>query len=157
MSEDATRRVCIRSVCRRRQLRLLLLAAATALTGFVLHVLLLEGAEKWVRGETMGLSYPLSVTLLAALSSIENGVGVVGLCVLLHAPLSRLRLPARMAVVTVLLLAIKGSLLRQLLMDLLLAGPGWPVLVHDASPWLLNAAMSCVAVYGVDRLLAARA
>lgn len=136
-----------------RYLSYALAAVLTSLTGFCLHVLDAEIVEKWLTGQPMGLSYSLPVTLLAALTSIEVGGGLVVLYGLIRPMLIRQSLLARGGVITLLMLAIKGSLLRQPLMDQIVGGLGWMTLIRDLIPWLNWGLMCLVLVRSYERFI----
>ncbi len=135
-----------------------LTATLTCLTGFSLHVLDVEILEKWLTGQPIGMSYSLSVNLVAALTSIEVGMGLVLLYGLIRPMLTRQSLIARSLVMTLLLLASQGRLLRQPVMNQIVNSPivgglKWQLLVHDLVPWLIWMLMCLVLVWAYERFI----
>ncbi|VVD82732.1 hypothetical protein PHO31112_01196 [Pandoraea horticolens] len=140
-----------------RKVAYALTAALTCLTGFTLHVLDVDILEKWLAGQPMGPSYSLSVTLLAALTSIEVGIGLVLLYGLIRPMLKRQSLIARGLVMALLLLASQGRLLRQLVMDQVVGGLAWQGLIRDLVPWLIWMVMCLVLVWAYERFIQLKA
>ena len=123
---------------KRRILGYVYAAVLTSFTGFFIHVLDAEILEKWSAGQPAGMTYSLPVTLLAAFTSIEIGIGLVLLYGLVRPVLKEYGLIVRGVIMAALLLAIRGSLLRQPLMDQVIGEASWQALMHDLLPWRLT-------------------
>lgn len=128
-------------------------AALTSATGFLLHILAVEILEKWLSDQPIGMTYSPAVTLLAALTSIETGIGMT-LLYHLTFPALRPRPPMfRALIVAALLLAVQGRLFRQALMDQIVGGFAWMSLMQDIVPWVIWGTMSLVLICAYDRFM----
>jgi hypothetical protein len=132
-----------------------LVAALTTLTGFTLHVLDVDYLRNWLFDTPAGPRYSPAITALAALTSIENGMGMVVFYALVRGKLGRHSLPLRAGLLALILLAIKGTLFRNLIMELALAGFGVQTLFNMV-PWIIGLGMSFVLVYSYEHLIGSK-
>lgn len=110
-------------------------ALLTSLAGFTIHVVTVDVIQKWLFGAPAGMSYSRSVTALAAITSLEVGIGLTVLYRLIRPALQKRARIVRVLILTTVLLAIQGILVRQLLMDQIVGGIRWQSLVSDMLRW----------------------
>jgi hypothetical protein len=135
-----------------RSKHVVLVAALTALTGFSIHVFDINYLQVRLF-DIPGPHYSPTINALAALTSIENGLGMVVFYALARDALIRYSLPVRAGMLAVILLAIKGSLFRNMIMEMAIAGPGVQTL-YNLVPWIIGLSMSFVLVYCYEGLVA---
>ena len=139
----------------RKALLILVPALAASAIGFLIHVSTLGPITQWVSqrmtGQHMDRDSPI-VTATAFLTSIEIGIGIVVVYLLLRKALPVANIWLRALVLCVLLLAVQGRLIRQPLMDLLIGNPLSVVTLQDGITYSLWLAMSIVVVVLIETL-----
>lgn len=130
-------------------------AVASAAIGFVIHVFSVEVVEHYVASVMAGRQVAPSwdVRVPAALSSIEQGLALVTLYLLVRSRLPSLGTLARGLLVAVIALALGGNLVRQPLMNLLIGNPLEVVAVQGGMTWLIWGVMGIIAASVLDFLL----
>lgn len=131
----------------RSSLRLFLPAAAAASAGFVVHVATQPLVQSWVaeRMQDRQVTPSWDVRYVALLTSLETGLGVVILYALIRDRLPITSVVGRGVLLALLLLAVKGALFRQPLMNLVIGNPALVVLVQDGITWLVWLSVCVVA------------
>jgi hypothetical protein len=131
---------------------LLVTAGLAAGIGFTLHVFAVEWVDPYVAsimaGRTVSPSWDVRVP--AALSSIEQGLALAMLYLLLRARLPFTTTFVRAALTGLLTLALAGDLIRQPMMNLLVGNPVEVVAVQDGSVWVIRLVMALIAAYCLD-------
>lgn len=127
-------------------------AALSAAFGFVLHVLATEVVERYVASVMAGRQITPSwdVRVPAMLSSIEQGIALALLYLLVRARFPLLGTLRRALLVGLLTLALGGSLIRQPMMNLLIGNPPSVVAVQDGMTWLIWAVMGLITAVVLD-------
>jgi hypothetical protein len=133
--------------------RYIFVALLTCMTGFVLHVLDASFLQKWLSGQPAGLDHSWSIVLVAAVTALEAGIGLTILYRLIRDRLIAYGVVGRGVRIALILLATQGRLFRQLFMDQTVAGFSWPLVVHDATPWLIWGSMCVVLVATYERVM----
>ncbi len=131
---------------------LLVVACLASLSGFVVHVLTVEWLPLWISGQMQGFEVKPSwdVRYVAALTSIEYGLGALGLYYLCRQKFIQMGRFKSSLVFSVLLLALNGLFLRQPLMDFVIGNPWHVALVQNAFKWLVWVLMAFIIVYGYE-------
>lgn len=129
--------------------------ALSAAAGFVAHVFSVEVITPYVASVMAGRHVAPSwdVRIPAALSSIEQGIALALLYLLLRSSLPSLGTLWRGVLVGLLALALHGALVRQPMMDLLIGNPLGIVAVQDGMTWLIWLAMGLITAVCLDRLM----
>lgn len=127
-------------------------AALSAAFGFVLHVFATEVVERYVASVMAGRQITPSwdVRVPAMLSSIEQGIALALLYLLVRARFPLLGTLRRALLVGLLTLALGGSLIRQPMMNLLIGNPPSVVAVQDGMTWLIWAVMGLITAVVLD-------
>lgn len=133
-------------------------AAAAVLSagfGFALHVFGAEVVTRYVAAQMAGRQVTPSwdVRIPAALSSIEQGIAVALLYLLVRSGLPALGTIRRGLLVGLLSLALGGNLLRQPMMNLLIGNPLAVVAVQDGITWVIWLAMGLITAICLDKFL----
>lgn len=131
----------------------LAVAALTGWTGFLIHVLTVDVIQNWLFGEFIGTSYTPGVMLLAAITSLEVGVGLTLLYCLVRHALQQQTRALRAVSIAAILLAVQGILARQLLMDQIVGGFTWQSFVSDLLRWPTWIGMCFVLVWAYEWLV----
>ncbi|HEY0885567.1 MAG TPA: S41 family peptidase [Ramlibacter sp.] len=134
------------------------IAAALASTlGFLIHVVSREGIRDWVTRQMAGRQVVQSwdVRYLAGATSLELGVGLVLLYVMVRPVLPGRSFVIRGALLAALLLIATGRFIRQPLMDAAIGNPPIVVLAQNGATWLVWLVM-CVTAVGVYEAAMAR-
>ncbi len=133
-------------------LLILLLAATASLGGFVVHVTTVEWLPNWIgtqMNETQ-IQPSWDVRYIAAVTSIEYGLAAVGLYYLSREKLLAYGKLKAAAILSLLLIAINGVLIRQPLMDYIIGNPLHVTLVQNGFKWLPWILMSFIVVFGYE-------
>ena len=132
--------------------------ALASSSGFVVHVATVEWLPAWVSSRMEGHTVMPSwdVRYLAALTAVEIGVAVMVLYRLCRPSLLRFSLPARTLLFIALMLATRGLLVRQPLMDAAIGNPIDVVAVQNLAKWLVWVLTAGVTVLGSEWLVARR-
>jgi len=131
---------------------LLIIALLASFSGFVVHVFTVEWLPEWVSTQMQGLEVKPSwdVRYVAALTSIEIGLGALGLYLLGRQKFIQIGRFKSALLFSVLLLALNGRLIRQPLMDFVI-GNSWHVaIVQNAFNWLSWILIVFIVVYGYE-------
>lgn len=126
--------------------------------GFVIHVFSVEVVERHVAAIMAGRNVAPSwdVRIPAALSSIEQGLALALIYLLLRRRFPGLGTLRRALLTAALALALAGNLIRQPLMNLLIGNPLEVVAVQDGVTWLIWLVMSLVVAACLDLFLPGR-
>ncbi len=131
-------------------------ATLASLTGFVIHVFSHEWVMAWItkhiQGHEDNIAEAWDVRYIAAITSIETGIGLVVLYALLHSALPFKSSLVRGFALGILLLAVMGSLFRQPIMNLVAGNPPSVVIVQDGITWFTWLAASIIAALVYDAL-----
>lgn len=132
----------------------LFIAFAAALFGFVIHVISAEWISNYISnlmaGRTVAPSW--DVRYIAAITSIEIGLGATIIYALIRPRLIRQSSITRGLILGVLILMIKSSLLRQPLMNGVIGNPFAVVAVQDGIAWIIWFGMSLIIALSYDAL-----
>lgn len=130
-------------------------AVLSAAAGFIIHVFSVEAIEHYVASVMAGRQVAPSwdVRVPAALSSIEQGLALVALYLLLRCRFPRLGTLRRGLLGAVLALALGGNLVRQPMMNLLIGNPLNVTAVQDGMTWLVWGVMGMIVAVCLDVLL----
>ena len=120
-----------------------LAALLSSAAGFCLHVFSAEWLQHWIAGQMAGRDMVSSwdVRVPAAISAIEIGLGATLVYWLLHGRFPGLGWGLGGLCLAGLILMIKGNLIRQPLMNVLVGNPLEVVAVQDGMVWLTWAVM----------------
>ena len=133
-------------------------ATLAAGIGFTLHVFSAEVITEYVAATMAGRHVAPSwdIRIPAALSSIEQGLALVVLYLLLRLRFPWLSTLWRGLLVTMLALALGGNLIRQPMMDLLIGNPLSVVAVQDGITWLIWIIMGLIVATCLDLMMPIR-
>ena len=129
-------------------------ALIASLVGFILHVLDADFLQKWICGMPVGLSYSWGIILLAALTSVEVGVGITIIYAAIRKKILKKNIFYRGLILGVIILATKGILLRQLIMDIVVGGFSWQTWVKDSMSWVISLTLCIVLAFLYERWIA---
>ncbi|MCX7545791.1 hypothetical protein [Marinicella gelatinilytica] len=131
---------------------LLVVAILAAFSGFVVHVFTVEWLPQWISTQMQGLEVKPSwdVRYVAAITSIEMGLGAVGLYYFGRYKFIQIGRFKSALLFSVLLLALNGRLIRQPLMDFVIGNPWHVALVQNAFNWLSWILMAFIVIYGYE-------
>lgn len=134
---------------------LLLVASVASLSGFVVHVFTVEWLPVWISTQMQGLEMKPSwdVRYVAAITSVEMGVGALGLYYFGRQKFIQMGLFKSVLLFSVLLLALNGRLIRQPLMDFVIGNPWHVAIVQNAFNWLSWILMGFIVVYGYEMVV----
>jgi hypothetical protein len=134
---------------------ILLAAVLSAGFGFVLHVFATEIISPYVASVMAGRRVVPSwdVRIPAALSSIEQGIAVALLYLLVRFCLPSVGTLRRGLLVGVLALALGGNLVRQPMMNLLIGNPLAVVAMQDGVTWVIWLVMGLISAVCLDTLV----
>lgn len=134
----------------------LVAATLSSLSAFVIHVFSQEWVLAWItehmQGHEENVSEAWDVRYIAAITSIETGIGLVVLYALLRPALPFNSSFLRGIILGVLLLAVMGRLLRQPLMNLVSGNPSSVVIVQDGITWVVWLVASVIVALTYDLL-----
>jgi hypothetical protein len=130
-------------------------ASVSAAAGFAIHVVTLEPIHAWVSSQMQGQTVTASwdVRQIALLTSLESGIGLVLLYLLLRRALPAWSTLARGAMLGVLVLMTMGRLFRQPLMNLVIGNPLPVVAVQDGVSWAIWLLMGILVALVMDYLV----
>ncbi|EDP60705.1 hypothetical protein [Vibrio sp. AND4] len=133
------------------------IAAVASGCGYLIHSLSVDWLQGWVAKimERGGheVSYSPEVLNVAMFTSIEYGVSVLALYFLIRDKIIGFGQFKAFLILTVLLTALHGALIRQPLMDFLIGNPIEVAVVQNAVQWLVWILMSFVVVYGSEYVI----
>lgn len=134
----------------------LVAATLSSLSAFAIHVFSQEWVLAWItehmQGHEENVSEAWDVRYIAAITSIETGIGLVVLYALLRPALPFKSSFMRGIMLGVLLLAVMGRLLRQPLMNLVSGNPPSVVMVQDGITWVVWLVASVIVALTYDLL-----
>ena len=131
-------------------------AVLSSLSAFAIHVFSQEWVLAWItehiQGHEGSIATSWDVRYVAAVTSVETGVGLVVLYALLRSALPFKSSFLRGLILGVLLLAVMGSLLRQPFMNLVVGNPLSVVVVQDGITWIVWLVASVIVALTYDWL-----
>lgn len=130
-------------------------ASFAAGIGFAIHVFSAEIVERHVATMMIGRHVAPSwdMRFPAALSSIEQGLALVILYILLRRCFPALGTIRRTLLTAALALTLAGRLIRQPLMNILIGNPWEVVMMQDGLNWLIWLTMSAIVSVLLDALI----
>lgn len=136
-------------------LLIILIAAIASSSSFLVHVMTVEWLPNWVASQMQNVDIQTSwsVRYVALLTSVEYGFAAMILYYLVRDKLIHLGKFNTFVIFSLLLIAIKGILIRQPLMDYIIGNPIKVVLVQNIFKWLVWIIMSFIVVYGCEILI----
>lgn len=135
-------------------LQYLTIAAIASSCGFIVHVISAEWLQAWIAEIMEGHKVTPSwdVKYIAMFTSLEYGISTVILYWLIRGKIIRYGKFKAFVILSLLLTALHGALIRQPLMDYIVGNPIEVALLQNAFKWLVWILMSFVVVYGLERL-----
>ena len=134
----------------------LIAATLSSLSAFVIHVFSQEWVLAWItehmQGHEDNVAEAWDVRYIAAVTSIETGIGLVVLYALLRPALPSKSSFVRGIILGILLLAVMGRLLRQPFMNLVSGNPLSVVIVQDGITWVVWLVASVIVALTYDWL-----
>lgn len=131
------------------------LAALASSCGFVVHVFSAEWLQQWIsqimQGRVMSSSW--DVRYIAMFTSLEYGISAMVLYWLIRDKIIQYGKFKAFLILSLLLTALHGALIRQPLMDFIIGNPIEVALLQNAFKWLVWILMSLVVVYGSERVM----
>ncbi|MCB1755803.1 MAG: hypothetical protein KDJ38_09785 [Gammaproteobacteria bacterium] len=129
-----------------------IVAVVASASSFVVHVATIEWLPGWVSDQMQGVSIQPSwdVRFIAGVTSIEYGVGAMGLYYLARNKLMSFGKVKAALLFSVLMMAIHGAIFRQPFMDYVVGNPFHVVLVQNGFKWLVWLLMSFCVVFGFE-------
>ncbi len=129
-----------------------LVAALASCSAFIIHVLTVEWLPSWISQQMSGRNITPSwdVRYVAALTSIEYGIGAVLLYLAARQTLMRHIVFYRAVFLSVCLAMVSGALIRQPLMDVVVGNPLHVTMVQNLFKWLVWMLLGFIVVYGVE-------
>ncbi|MDE9545319.1 hypothetical protein KKI93_21655 [Xenorhabdus bovienii] len=117
---------------------ILIVSILTSFLGFMVHVINIEWVVPYIRNEVNNISVLPSwdVRYLAALTSLETGLGITILYILIKKGLPTYTSFTRGIVMWLIELAIMGRLIRQPLMDYAIGNPFLISILQNAVSWI---------------------
>lgn len=117
----------------------ILTAVLVSVCGFIFHVFITEWITPYIQHQLNDIQVVPSwnVRYLAALSSIETGIGMTFLYILLRDRLPSKNAVARGGILALIELAIMGRLIRQPLMDYAIGNPLYIAILQNMDSWLV--------------------
>jgi hypothetical protein len=133
-------------------LLIIVVAAIASASSFIVHVATVEWLPAWVGSQMQGIVIQPSwnVRYIAGATSIEYGIAASTLYYFSRSKFVKIGVFRASLLFAVLLAAIHGAFIRQLLMDYVVGNPFHVVLVQNGFKWLVWLLMSFVVVYGVE-------
>ncbi|WP_053067707.1 hypothetical protein [Muribacter muris] len=134
----------------------ILTAIFVSMCGFILHVAIVEWLDPYLQSQLSDIQTVPSweVKYLAALTSIETGIGMTFLYLLLKQTLSGRSVLVRGTIMAVIELAIMGRLIRQPLMDYAIGNPLYIAILQNMSSWIVWWVMGLATTLVYDFLFA---
>lgn len=134
--------------------KLFIIAVVASSCGFIVHVFSAEWLNDWVANVMAGTEVKPSwdVRYIAMLTSIEYGISTVILYWLVRDRIIQYGQFKAFVILSLLLTALHGALIRQPLMDFIIGNPIEVVMLQNAFKWLVWILMAAVVVYGSERL-----
>ncbi|EGR1757974.1 hypothetical protein GA076_24015 [Vibrio parahaemolyticus] len=131
------------------------IAAIASSCGFIVHVFSAEWLQAWIAQHMEGQSVIPSwdVRYIAMLTSLEYGISAIVLYWLIRDKIIKYGQFKAFIILSLLLTALHGALIRQPLMDFVVGNPIEVALVQNAFKWLVWMLMSLVTVYGFERVV----
>ncbi|EJN3357910.1 hypothetical protein NPU96_001667 [Vibrio alginolyticus] len=132
----------------------LIVAAIASSCGFIVHVFSAEWLQGWVAQIMAGheVSSSWDVRYIAMLTSLEYGISAVILYWLIRDKIMPYGKFKAFVILSLLLTALHGALIRQPLLDFIIGNPIEVALLQNAFKWLVWILMSFVVVYGSERV-----
>ena len=132
----------------------ILVAAIASCSAFIIHVLTVEWLPNWISQQMSGKKITPSwdVRYVAALTSIEYGLGAVLLYLAARQTLIRYMVFYRAVFLSVCLAMVSGAFIRQPLMDVVVGNPFHVAVVQNLFKWLVWMLLGFVVVYGVEAI-----
>ena len=132
----------------------LIVAAIASSCGFIVHVFSTEWLQGWVAEIMAGheVSPSWDVRYIAMLTSLEYGISALILYWIIRDKLMPYGKFKAFVILSLLLTALHGALIRQPLMDFLIGNPLEVALLQNAFKWLVWILMSFVVVYGSEHV-----
>lgn len=129
-----------------RYMKYFSIAVIVSLAAFVMHLLTIEWVMGFVTDQMQDriIKPSWDVRYVAALTSIEIGFGALLIYGLIHSQLPTNNTLLKGVLLTVLLLMVKGELIRQPLMNWLVGNPLSVVMVQDGMTWCIWLMMGMV-------------
>ncbi len=123
-----------------------------SLSSFYIHVFSIEWLEKWIASQMHGMQVYTSwdVRYIAAITSLEYGIGVFLLYFLIREKLNKINKVLRSIILSLLLLAVQGSLFRQPVMDYVIGNPLYITLIQNGFKWIIWMIISFITVFGYE-------
>jgi hypothetical protein len=141
----------------RKPIQFTVAAVAASAAGFAVHKVFADRLPAWVSAH-MGNTqiklppYGPEIVVPAALTSLESGVAYLAAYLLVRRATPQRSVLLRSLLVAALCLALRGSLLRMPVMQLLIGNPVWVTLVQHAGAWAPVVAASLVVSYAYEFL-----
>ncbi len=131
-----------------------LVAAIASCSAFVIHVLTVEWLPNWISQQMIGKNITASwdVRYVAALTSIEYGIGAVLLYLAARQTLMRHKVFYRAVFLSACLAMVSGAFIRQPLMDVVVGNPLHVAIIQNLFKWLVWMLIGFVVVYGVEAI-----
>jgi len=132
----------------------LIVVALASCSGFIVHVFTAEWLQVWVAQVMSGHEVIPSwdVKYIAMVTSLEYGISVIILYWLIRDKIIPYGKFKAFLILSFLLTALHGALIRQPLMDFIVGNPIEVALLQNAFKWLVWFLMSFVVVYGSERV-----
>ena len=134
---------------------ILLVAVVASTSSFIVHVATVEWLPGWIGEQMHGIQLQASwqVRYAAAVTSLEYGAAAMGFYLLARDKLAQLGTGRAILLMSVMLTALHGALLRQPLMDYLVGNPWQVVVVQNGFKWLVWVLMATLVVTGSEAVL----
>lgn len=131
-----------------------LLAAIASCSAFVIHVFTVEWLPGWISAQMSdkNITPSWNVRYVAALTSIEYGIGAVLLYLAARQTLTKYRIFYRALFLSACLAMVSGAFLRQPLMDIVVGNPFHVAIVQNFFKLLVWVLLGFVVVYGVEAI-----
>ena len=133
----------------------LIIAAIASSGAFVVHVFSAEWLQVWVSHVMEGKEVIPSwdVRYIALFTSLEYGISTIILYWLIRDKIIQFGTVTAVVILSLLLMALHGVLIRQPLMDFIIGNPLEVAVVQNAFKWLSWIVMSIVVVFGSEYVL----
>lgn len=133
----------------------LIIAALASSCGFIVHVFSAEWLQSWIAQIMEGhkVSSSWAVRYIAILTSLEYGISTLILYWLVRDKIIPYGKFKAFVILSLLLTALHGALIRQPLMDFIIGNPIEVALLQNIFKWLVWILMSFVVVYGSERVV----
>lgn len=139
----------------KRILLIIAISIASSFVGFVLHVYFTEFFFSFIEKELENISVTPSwdVKYLAAVSSVETGIGITILYYLIKDKLPFKNTFLRGGILSLILLAVMGRLIRQPLMDYAIGNTLYVSVMQNITSWIVWFAICFITIFLYDKYL----